>query len=104
VCDLTLNEAKRIIILASPERILLHFESAAINAFRSAFLSATVTGSYFHLTQSVMQKVNENGMKEDYEKNDSVRLTLRCLPALAMAPSFDVTEVILMLADKIFLY
>jgi len=51
-----------------------------------------------------MQKVNENGMKEDYEKNDSVRLTLRCLPALAMAPSFDVTEVILMLADKIFLY
>jgi len=52
------------IILASPgERILLDFESAAINAFRSAFPSATVTGYHFHLTQSVMRKVNEIGMK-----------------------------------------
>jgi len=37
------NEVKRMIILASPERILLDFESATINAFRSAFSNATVT-------------------------------------------------------------
>jgi len=40
-----LNEVKRN-ILASPERILLDFESAAVNAFRSALPSATVTGCH----------------------------------------------------------
>jgi len=49
-----------------------------------------------------MRKVNEIGMKEDYENNDSLRLALRCLPALAMVPLSDVTEVFLRLADNIF--
>ena len=66
-----LNEVKRMIHLVSPERILLDFKSAATNAFSSAFPNAAVTGCYFNLTQSVVRKVNEIGMKEDYEKNDS---------------------------------
>jgi len=53
--------------LVSPEEILLDFESAAINAVRSAFPSATVTACYFQLKQSDMQKINEIGMTEDYE-------------------------------------
>jgi len=63
VCDLMLNEVKRRIILASPERILLDFESATVNAFRAAIPSATVTGCYFHLTQIVMRKVDEIDLK-----------------------------------------
>jgi len=39
-----LNEVKRIIILASPERILLDFEGVAMNAFRLTFSRASVTG------------------------------------------------------------
>jgi len=50
VYDRKLNEVKRKILLA-PEKILLDFESAVINAFMSAFPNATVKGSYFHLTQ-----------------------------------------------------
>jgi len=50
------------------------------------------------LTQSVLQKVNEIGMKEDYEENDSLRLAIRCIPALAMVPSSDVTETFLIQA------
>jgi len=69
------------IILAYPERILLDFEDVAMNAFRSAFPSAAVTDCYLHLTQSVMRKVNEVRMKDDHEKNDSLRLAFRCLPA-----------------------
>jgi len=49
--------------LTYPERIMLDFESAAIHAFRSAFPSATVTGCYFHLPQSVLRNVDEIGMK-----------------------------------------
>jgi len=86
--------------LAAPEKILLDFESAAVNAFRSAFPNATVAGCYFHLTQSVIRKVNQSVMKEDCEKNDSLRLAIRYLPALAMFPSSDVAEVFLILADN----
>jgi len=31
-------------------------------------------------------------MKENFKTNDRLRLALRCLPALAMVPSSDVTE------------
>ena len=93
VYDRMLNEVKRSIILASPERILLDFERAAINGFTSAFPNATVTRCYIHLTQIIMRKVNEIGMKADYEKNDILRLALRSLPTLATIPSSDVTEV-----------
>jgi len=59
VCDRVLNEVKGIITLASPERILRDFECAATNAFRTAFPSATVTGCYLHLAQSVMRKLTK---------------------------------------------
>jgi len=87
VYDRMLNEVGRTNILAFPERILLDVESAAINACWSAFPSATVTVCYFHLTQSVMRKVNEIGMKEGHKKNDSFCLAHRCQPSLAMVPS-----------------
>jgi len=44
------------------------------------------------LAKSILRKVDEIGMKEDCEKNDSLGLALRCLSALAMVPSSDVTE------------
>jgi len=49
-----------------------------------------------------MRKVNEISVKEDHEKNDSLWMALRCLSALAMVLSPDVTEVFLILADNIF--
>jgi len=49
----------------------------------------------------VLRKVNEIGMKEDCKKNNSLRLAIRCLPALAMFPSSDVVEVFFILADNI---
>jgi len=88
-----LNEVKRMVILASSERILLVFESVVIKSFRSAFPREEVMGCYFHLTQSVMREVNEIGMKEDFENNDSLSLALHCLPAVDMLPPSVVTEV-----------
>jgi len=48
-----------------------------------------------------MRKVNEIGIKDDHEKNDCLRLAFRCLAALDMVPSSDVTESFLILADNI---
>ena len=78
---------------AAPEPIglLLDFENSAVRAFHTASPTATVS-CYFHFTQSVIRKVNEIGMKSDYESNDESRTAVRCLPALAMVPSSDVAE------------
>ena len=58
VYDHMLNEAKRIIVV-SPEGTLLDFESAVINAVRSASPSATVTACYFPLKQTVVKKLTK---------------------------------------------
>ena len=63
VYDRVLDEIKRMIPLANPEKILLDFESAAINVFTAAYPNARILGCYFHLTQSILRKVNKIGMK-----------------------------------------
>ena len=64
------------ISLANPDKILLDFESAAINEFTAAYPDARILGCYFYLTQS----------------DDNLRIAVRCLSALAMVPSTDVAE------------
>lgn len=86
--------------LAAPTKILVDFEKAAINAFEAAYPNARVTGCYFHLTQSVIRKVNEIGMKIDYENDDAIRGSVRCLAALAFVPPADVVEAFELLADS----
>ena len=47
-----------------------------------------------------MIKVNKIGMKEDYDKNDSLRFVIRCIPTLAIVLSYNITGTFLMLADN----
>lgn len=94
-----LNELKTLIPLAAPRKILVDFERAAINSFQNAFPHAVVTGCYFHLTQSVLRKVNEIGLKSKYEDDIEVRCYIRCLPALAFVPTDDVIEAFEILVD-----
>ena len=52
-----LDEIKRMIPLANPEKILLNFESVAINAFTAAYLNAKILSCYSYLTQNILIKV-----------------------------------------------
>jgi len=83
---------KNLIPDAQPHKILLDFESAAINAFTEAYPTAQITGCYFHLCQSVLRKVNEIGLKADYEGDDEIRGFVRCLTALSHVPETDVID------------
>jgi len=65
-----------------------------------AVSDATVTGCYFHVCQSVIRKVNEIGLKTEYETNDEVRSYVRCLPSLAFVPPDDVEEAFELLAES----
>ena len=73
-----LDEIKRMKPLANPEKILLNFKGAAINAFRAAYLNTTILACYFHLTQSILKKSNKIGVKSDYESDDNLRIAVRC--------------------------
>jgi hypothetical protein len=88
--DRLMGIVKNLIPHAAPEIILLDFESAAMNAFHSAFPEASISGCYFHLTQSLLRKVGECGLKRDYETDNEIRSFIRCLPALACVPTEDV--------------
>jgi hypothetical protein len=94
-----LRELRRLVPLAAPRTVLVDFERAAMNAFRVAFPDATVTGCYFHLTQSVIRKVQEIGLKVQYEGDNEVRGFVRCLAALAFVPPEDVVEAFELVAE-----
>lgn len=97
--DRLLNELLLLIPTAAPQRIMTDFESAAMGAFRQRFPNAQVSGCYFHLCQSVLRKVNEVGLKVDYETRDDVRGAVRCLAALSHIPSDDVAGAFDLLSD-----
>lgn len=95
-----LDQLRVLIPAAAPQKILVDFERAAMNEFSTAYPNATVSGCYFHLCQSILRKVNEIGLKTDYENDDNVRQYIRCLPALAFVPPEDVDEAFDILADS----
>ena len=95
------DEIMTLVPSAKPEVILTDFESAAMGVLRSRFPSARVTGCYFHLTQSVLRKVNEVGLKVAYETRDDVRGSIRSSSALAHVPLDDVVESFELLADAV---
>jgi hypothetical protein len=90
--DRMISVLKQLNPTASPRRILVDFESAAMNAFREAFPDAEVSGCYFHLCQSINRKVNDCGLKADYESDDEIRGFVRCLAALSHVPESDVID------------
>lgn len=87
-----ISALKSLLPTANPSKIIVDFEKAAMVAFERGFPGATITGCYFHLCQSVIRKVNEIGMKQDYQNNMELRTFIRCLAALAFVPTADVLE------------
>lgn len=98
--DRILDQLLIIIPTAAPTVILTDFESAAMGAFRARFPNARISGCYFHLAQSILRKVNEVGLKREYETRDDIRISLRCLAALSHVPVDDVPEAFDELAES----
>ncbi|XP_053148756.1 uncharacterized protein LOC128343547 isoform X2 [Hemicordylus capensis] len=84
----------------APQRVLVDFEKACMNAVRIVFPHAEVKGCYFHLCQSLIRKINNVGLKTEYETNMDINITLKSLAALAFVPIDDVRSVFDKLATK----
>ncbi|EFA11974.1 hypothetical protein TcasGA2_TC001422 [Tribolium castaneum] len=76
----------------APQKILLDFEKACMNAARTAFPDLEIKGCYFHLRQNLIRKINSVGLKTEYESDIDVKLRLKSLVALAFVPLQDVRK------------
>ena len=61
----------------SPKRIMVDFETAAINEFGQAFPDAEIRGCYFQFTQELWRNIQEKGVSKLYISNDRVRFHLK---------------------------
>ena len=57
-----------------PEKVLTDFETAAINAFRKKFPSASTSSYFFHLSQCVIRKIASVNLKLDMK----ITVTFQC--------------------------
>lgn len=76
----------------SPRSIQIDFEASARSAIQDVFPNITVTGCFFHLGQAVYRKLVDQGLKEQYANDVSVRRFTKMLMALAFLPVDEVSE------------
>ena len=77
----------------TPQKILLDFEKACMSAAQAAFPQAEIKGCYFHLSQSLIRKINSVGLKALYESDIDIKLKLKSLAALSFVPILDLKTV-----------
>ena len=90
---------KQLLPNLEPQEILLDFENAAQNAFKLAFPNAIVKGCQFHLSQAVLRKVGQLGLKNQFENDVDFNLLVKSLAALAFVPEDEVLDRFQELAD-----
>jgi len=83
----------------APQKVLVDFEQAAVNAYTSGFPQAHIKGCFFHLSQSILRKVNSLGHKQSYENVLNFHVQVKCLSALSFVPIGDIPAVFSQLAD-----
>jgi len=82
------------------DRVMLDFEMAEWNAFRNAFEEMDVpvpklSGCVFHWAQSVMRKIQAEGLRRCYEERTDQGRFLRRLIALPLVPPDAVFDMVL---------
>ena len=75
-----------------PASLITDFEMAAIQAARAAFPNAAQSGCFFHLTQNIYRRVQDEGLKVRYETDANFALQCRMIEALAFVPPAEVPD------------
>lgn len=76
---------------ASPKKVNVDFELAAINAVTEELPAAKVQGCHFHLKQSVVRNLGSNGLKIRYETDGDFAQEIRQMIAVAFLPEDKVS-------------
>lgn len=74
-----------------PVSITMDFEKAAITSIQRKFTPCNIYGCFFHFNQSIWKKIQSLPVIfENYNSNDTYKLNLRMIVALAFVPIDDV--------------
>ena len=76
----------------APSDMLFDFEQAAFNAARHVFPGIDVKGCFFHLSQNLWKKIQQNGLALLYGNDDEFAMLMRSIAALAFVPEIDVPQ------------
>lgn len=87
--------------VCEPSTIIVDYELAAINAFKTVLPTSDVRGCFFHLSQCVYRKVQSEGLQELYACDPQINLEARMIPALSMVPRSDVEDIFTELASSV---
>ena len=76
----------------APERAMVDFERAAINALQIQWPNLQVTGCFFHLNQNIWKKIQQVGLTRFYGEEVENAIHLKMISALAFVPNVDVLQ------------
>ena len=75
-----------------PTDILFDYEKAAMNSAENVFAGITVTCCFFHLSQNIWRRIQENGLQPLYRNDPDFAKFMRMTVALAFVPAVDVPQ------------
>ncbi|CAF1267736.1 unnamed protein product, partial [Didymodactylos carnosus] len=91
-----LSDAAVARLLWNPKSIMMDFERAAINAFGGSFTTttnpSTMSGCFFHLQNNIQHKVQELGLKTNYEQDPVFAHNVSIIAAHAFLQPADVSQ------------
>ena len=83
----------------NPFTIMIDFEKAAVNALEENFISV-ITGCFFHLSQNIFRRVQEQGLVARYHEDNDFAISIRMLASLAFVPEIDVIDCFIILMQQ----
>jgi hypothetical protein len=87
----------------NPKSILTDFELSSIKAFNTSFPRAAKRGCFFHFTQSLWRKIQQNqDLAKRYKEDSKFASNIKQLTALAFVPVQDVIKSFVTLIDTEF--
>ena len=69
-----------------------NYEIAAISAFKHVFPQVQICGCLFYLSQSIMRKVSDKGLKREYQRNSLFAEQIKMIIALAFVPASQICQ------------
>ena len=77
-----------------PTDKLFDYEQAAMNSARNVFVGVNIKGCFFHLSQNIWRKIQQNELTALYEADDEFVILIRMIASLAFVPEVDVPRTI----------
>ena len=99
--DLLFNHVRILVNDIDPASMNMDYERAAINSANTVFAGSEVSGCFFHLSQNIYKRVQNNGLVNMYRDDENFRTNVKMIGAIAFVPLADVVDTFELLADHV---